>query len=364
MLYVHIPYCHSKCAYCDFYSTPSAATMERTVDALCAEYSMRAAEIAERHRTIYIGGGTPSVLPQDLLRRVVANLPAVPGEFTIEANPEDVSPEAVSMWREIGINRVSMGVQSFVDTELAAVRRRHSAADAIRAVEVLRNGGVCNFSLDLIYGLPGQDMRSWRYSLDTLLRLRPTHFSAYILSYEPRTLLTSMVKAGKLVPASDELLLDMYACLCSAAAAHGYEHYEISNFALPGFRAVHNSGYWNGTPYIGLGPSAHSFDGSVRRFNPADIRLYLAKIESGAVAYEVDEEDEDNRFNDSLITSLRTAAGLPLDTIGISRRDILLSDARKHLLDGSLILTSDRRLVIPEAWWPMSDAILRDLVQV
>ncbi len=325
---------------------------------------MRSSEIVEPHHTIYIGGGTPSVLPAELLGRIVSSLPAVPGEFTLEVNPEDVSRETVARWRSLGVNRVSMGVQSFVDAELAAVRRRHSAAVAVRAVEALRLGGIDNFSLDLIYGLPGQDMDSWRYSLDTLLGIRPAHFSAYILSYEPRTLLTAMVKAGRLVPAADELILDMYAYLCEASAAQGYEHYEISNFALPGFRARHNSGYWDGTPYLGLGPSAHSFDGSVRRFNPADIKTYLGRIENGRPACEVEEEDENNRFNDILITSLRTAAGLSLDRVDTERRRALLADAEPHLSSGSLMLTSDSRLVIPESSWPLSDAILRDLMQV
>jgi len=364
VIYVHVPYCHSKCAYCDFYSTPSLVTMERTVGAIAEEYAMRSSEISEPHRTIYIGGGTPSVLPAESLGRIVSALPAVPGEFTLEVNPEDVSRDAVARWRGLGINRVSMGVQSFVDAELATVRRRHSAAVAIRAVEALRMGGIDNFSLDLIYGLPGQNMDSWRYSLDTLLSLRPAHFSAYILSYEPRTLLTAMVKAGRIVPAADDLILDMYAYLCEASAARGYEHYEISNFALPGFRARHNSGYWDGTPYLGLGPSAHSFDGSVRRFNHADIKTYLDRIEGGHTAYEVEDEDENNRFNDILITSLRTAAGLSLDRVNPARRRALLADAEPHLRSGSLVLTSDRRLFIPEFSWPLSDAILRDLIQV
>lgn len=360
-LYIHTPFCHSKCAYCDFYSMPIPDGMDmRYARAVARELALRSAAYPP-FTTLYLGGGTPSILPIDALAIMLADVPD--GEVTIEVNPEDVTLDKARAWLDLGINRASMGVQSLDDDQLSLIGRRHSAAQAVEAYETLRRAGFANISLDLIYGLPGQSLDSWRQSLASLLTLRPEHLSAYILSYEPRTRLSVMLRFGQVSETDDDTIALMYDYLRQATAEAGYEHYEISNFALPGRRARHNSSYWTGESYLGLGPGAHSFDGKDRLFNPPNLRAYLTKIESGAIAAEVDPEDDNSRFNDRVMTALRTADGLDLDAIDAGRARRLLSDAAPYLRSGRLIL-SENRLRIPPASWLISDAIISDLFQV
>lgn len=359
-LYIHIPFCHSKCIYCDFFSTPRLDSMDALLDAVADEYARRRDEIAETFVTAYIGGGTPSIVPPSGLARLCKALPLTDvEEFTIEVNPEDVTPDRVAAWRDMGINRVSMGIQTFDDDLLALLRRRHSAADAERAIKTILREGISNISCDLIYGLPGQDIDGWEHTLNRLLDYGLSHLSAYCLSYEPGTALYARMTAGKITPTDDSLLADMYDLLCTETAAAGYEHYEISNFARTGMRSRHNSSYWTDTPYLGLGPGAHSFDGRLRRFNSNDLKSYVA----GGDITEIDDETEDQRFNDRLITALRTADGLRLDSLTANSRDYLLHAAQPFIDDGSIVETAGS-LRITEAAWFRSDAILRELIVV
>ncbi len=367
MLYIHVPFCHSKCAYCDFYSTPRPELMERFVDAVTAEAAERCPE-GFAPSTIYIGGGTPSMMPPALLGRMMEGMPRPAAglrEFTVEANPEDVTPAwTEGLLTHTRADRVSMGVQSLDDTELSAIGRRHTARQAREAYGTLREGGVSNISLDLIYGLPGQTLDSWRRSLEGVLALRPDHLSAYLLSYEPRTRLGVMLAKGLVEEASEETASQMYAILCETAREAGYEHYEISNFALPGRRAVHNSGYWDGTPYIGLGPGAHSFYGGVRGSVTPNLSRYLAA--GGRGMFEPERENDDERFNDIIITSLRTARGLDPARItaeldaGYMGRFV---DAAWPLLSrGLLTRDAEGRYAIPESSWLVSDSIFLALI--
>jgi len=347
-LYVHIPYCRAKCAYCDFYSGPLKPFEEATYfAALERELAARRGEV-DGFRTVYVGGGTPSAVNPDRLAPLLA---LAPGERTVEVNPEDVTPGYAEALLRAGANRVSMGVQSLVDGELAAVGRRHTAARAREAFADLRAAGFDNISLDLIYGLPGQTLGSWRYSLGETLALGPEHLSAYLLSYEEGTLLTARMKAGKLVEAPEELVGLMYGELCAATRAAGFEHYEISNFARPGFYARHNSAYWDMTPYLGLGPGAHSFDGTMRRANPANLKAYLADPAAAAV---VEEETADNRFNDLLITALRTARGI--DPSVFTSAEIIKA---RTLLQP----TPQGRLRIAERDWLRSNSIILEFIR-
>lgn len=359
-LYIHIPFCHSKCIYCDFYSTPKLDKLDALLEALVREYDIRKDEITEAFRTVYIGGGTPSIVPPDRLAALCSALPVESAEeFTIEANPEDIRADIIKAWRETGINRVSMGVQSFDDEELLTIRRRHNGADAMRAIETLLDGGISNISCDLIYGLPGQSIISWERSLDKMLSYGLPHLSAYCLSYEAGTALHARMTAGKITPTDDEILEQMYLMLCDKTSANGYEHYEISNFAKEGMRSQHNSSYWTSTPYIGLGPGAHSFDGTVRRYNPTDLNAYI-KTADITIA---DDETDDERFNDLLITSLRTADGLRLDSLDDMRRNYLLKASERYINDG-IMIADNLRMRIEERSWFRSDAILRDLIVV
>ncbi|MBD5322182.1 MAG: radical SAM family heme chaperone HemW [Bacteroides sp.] len=362
-VYIHVPFCHAKCAYCDFYSTPRRELMEAYVDAVGHEWSHL--HVTEAPDTIYLGGGTPSSLPLPLLDRLISHIPVTAPlrEFTIEANPEDVTPGWVGhIAGNTMIDRVSMGIQTFDDDILQFIGRRHSGHQAAEAVRIMREGGVGNLSCDLIYGLPGQTLDAWRDDLDRLLTLRPEHISAYLLSYEPRTRLGVMLSKGKVTEASDELAEAMYAHLCEATRAAGYEHYEISNFALPGRRALHNSSYWDGSEYIGLGPGAHSMAGGRRWYNPSDLRAYIDR--QGREVRVFEEEDDKNLFNDLIITSLRTASGLNPARIPAKFAEQFHRTASRLTDLGQLASSPDGHIYIPEDRWLTSDAILVELIEV
>ena len=363
-LYVHIPFCSAKCAYCDFYSMPlKGRKTGEFIDALSRELDSRRGELTEPVKTIYIGGGTPSALPFEQLRRLFEILPTDEvEEFTVEVNPENVDAGLVSMLADSPANRVSMGVQSVVDSELRAVGRRHDARTALRAFELLRSGGIGNISLDLIFGLPGQTLSSWQQSLETLLALGPEHLSSYSLMLEAGTRLTAMVNRGKATVPSDETSDRMYGLLCRRLAEAGYQHYEISNFCLPGFHSRHNSAYWNHTPYVGLGPGAHSFDGHrLRRANMANLQRYL---EDPTDCFTTETISAEQLSEEKIMLGLRTAGGLDLNdyrsACGDNAADVLLRKAHPLISDGRL-QNAGNRLIIPEANWLISDRIIVEL---
>ena len=364
-LYIHIPYCHSKCSYCDFFSTPNQKDLHAYVSALIAEAYLRREEIAEPYTTMYIGGGTPSILPTDELGRLVRELKNDGmTEITIEANPEDVTPQWADAIAEMGTTRVSMCFQSFVDSELSSIGRRHSANSSILAVKHLRNVGIEEISGDLIYGLPNQTIDSWRYSLEQILSLELPHMSAYSLSYEPGTKLYAQLLTGKIEEAEDDLVAEMYNMLISGLKESGYEHYEISNFAKKRHRSQHNSSYWHDVPYLGIGVAAHSFDGKLRRSNPRNIKAYINAISAGMPYYEIEEETEAERYNDYVITALRTKEGINLKEMSKNYNvSQLLKDAAGHISTKKLIHTGDY-IAFDEKAWLVSDAVLRDLIIV
>lgn len=361
-IYIHVPFCHSKCAYCDFYSKPiGRESLTNFVDTLLSEWHARKAEIKQPFKTLYLGGGTPSILSDDLLHRLISKLQEeAPDleELTLEVNPEDVTDQRVRNWISAGINRVSMGVQSLIDYELQAVGRCHSARQALEAVDVLQTAGISRISCDLIYGLPEQTLQSWQVSVDKLLTTGIDHLSAYCLSFEPGTRLYARMVAGKVSPASDETIEAMYSYLCQAASEARFEHYEISNFARSGFRSRHNSSYWTETPYLGLGPAAHSFDGKVRRCNPSNLARYLASTP----CFEIEELDEIDRLNDIIITRLRTIEGLDMQKIPARYRTGILKDVSKWIHQGIVVYT-DSEIRITESGWLMADAVMRDAIR-
>jgi len=309
--------------------------------------------------TVYIGGGTPSSLSLDAVADISELLPRDNvSEFTVEMNPEDVTDETCRAWRNAGANRVSMGVQSLNDAELTAVGRRHDAATAIRAYYTLRKY-FDNISLDLILALPGQTLESLQSTLNRLLDLKPDHFSAYILSFEPRTRLWAQRLSGKIVETDEDTQAAMYNLLCDTAATRGYEHYEISNFALPGCRARHNAAYWDDVPYLGLGPAAHSFDGAIRRENPRDFDLWCNKICASGSAFTIEEESLANRINDRIMVALRTSKGLDLDSIPPLFRSQVLANLR--LLAPGRVVQQGSRIYIPEKAWIVSDDTIATL---
>ncbi len=372
-IYVHIPFCASRCSYCDFFSTLRLKDVGADyVDAVVAEGGLRAAELRRAPvKTLYLGGGTPSQLPLPLLERLLDGLAGVfdlggVEELTIEANPDDVTLDWCAALPRLGVNRVSMGVQSFEDRILRFIGRRHTARQAMDAVAHLRAAGIANISIDLIFGLPGQTLASWADSVSQALALQPQHISAYGLSYEPGTRLWQQRQCGQVVEVPEEVCLEMYRQLIERLSLAGYEHYEISNFALPGYCSRHNSAYWDETPYLGLGAAAHSYDGAVRRYNPCDLTDYINVIRSGRVACQEEPMQWWERYDERVMLGLRTAQGVDAHRLRLDFGDEawrhFTSEASRHITAGNLNMTGDNRYVLTPGGIMLSDAIIRDLM--
>ncbi len=373
-IYIHIPFCARKCVYCDFYSLGAKnAPWPEFTSALLAELRTRLPELkGERVDTIYIGGGTPSLIPAAQFEELVEGLRADVllrdvQEFTVEVNPDDVTPQLVERFLRTGVNRVSMGVQSFEDAELRRIGRRHTAAQARHAYELLR--GIGNVSLDLIFGLPGQTPESWRRSVSELVALRPEHVSAYALMWEEGTALSVMRRQGRVQELPEAESLAMYEYLREELAAAGYEHYEVSNYALPGRHSRHNRSYWLGAPYLGLGPGAHSYDGlRVRRANPADVKGYIRAYAQPEPQLFCEPEllsDEELR-EEYVMTRLRTCEGIDCreyeSRFGSEALGRLRQAAAPHIAAGRLMCENGIRISIPERHLMLLDALTVDLL--
>ena len=371
-IYVHIPFCASRCSYCDFYSTLRLNEVgEAYVEAVLAESEMRCAELRnDQVKTLYLGGGTPSQLPVSLLSRLMTGLGKVfdlngVEECTVEANPDDVAPNWCAALPQLGVNRVSMGVQSFEDDILRLIGRRHSARQAVDAVSNLRDAGITNISIDLIYGLPGQTVESWTQSVRQAIDLRPQHISAYGLTYETGTRLWRQRERGEVAEVPEEQCLEMYRILVDHLREAGYEHYEISNFALPGYHSRHNSSYWDSTPYLGLGAAAHSYDGTVRRSNPCDINEYIGKISAGTLACEQEEMMWWECYDERVMLGLRTARGVDAarlrEDFGDEAWRHFTREAQRHIDAGHLKQEGSRYMLTSDGIM-LSDSIIRDLM--
>ena len=367
-LYVHIPFCKSRCIYCAFYSTTSSDMAEKYVSALCRELDLRSGYCAHEWQTVYLGGGTPSTLSAQQLQRLFSHIDCSHAtEVTIECNPDDVTPDFASSLASLPVNRVSMGAQTFDDSRLRFLRRRHSASDVGRAVNTLRSAGIDNISIDLIYGFPEETLSQWDDDITVALSLNVEHLSAYCLSYEEDTPLHRLLDEGKVRESDDELTRAMYYRLIDRLAAAGYEHYEISNFALPGRRAIHNSNYWNSTPYMGIGAAAHSYDITSRQWNVSDLSLYIKEVENGNLPFERENLDITERYNDMVMLSLRTCEGIDLGQLqsrfGTQLHDYLLSQSRQYEESGLLINEEDRLRLSRQGLY-VSDMVITDLLKV
>lgn len=372
-IYIHIPFCASRCSYCDFYSTLQLHEAGAPyVEALLAEAGLRCGELrGESVVTLYMGGGTPSQLPLPLLSRLIRGLREVIDlshveEFTIEANPDDVTPHWCEVIKSLGINRVSMGVQSFEDDILKLIGRRHDARQVIDAVKCLHDHGIDNISIDLIYGLPGQTVESWTRSVEQAIALRPRHLSAYGLTYEEGTRLWHQRERGEVVEVPEDQCLMMYSILVDRLCAAGYEHYEISNFAMPGYHSRHNSSYWQDIPYLGLGAAAHSYDGRVRRSNPCDLRRYMSTVMAGKTACEVEQLTQWERYDERVMLGLRTSRGVDAERL---REDFgdeawrhFIREAQRHIDAGNLSRIGEKQYVLTSKGIMLSDSVMRDLM--
>lgn len=380
-LYLHIPFCRSRCIYCGFYSTTLLSLQNRYVDALCQEMKTRAQNGVS---TIYLGGGTPSLLTARNLEKIFnciqlaypdsqiqENHPST-REVTIECNPDDVSDELCTILLHTPVNRVSMGAQTFCNKRLRFLQRRHTSAQVDEAVQRLRAIGIRNISIDLMFGFPGETLKEWLSDIDHVLTLNPEHISAYSLMYEKDTPLDRLYKKGKVKMINDELALAMYEQLIDRLTDAGYEHYEISNFARPGYRSRHNSSYWNQTPYIGIGAAAHSYDGQgIRSWNVANILQYITAIEHGTLPSELEVLDDRTRYNDLITTALRTCEGICLETLSPHFQAYLLTSARRNLDAGLLTLENTstahgetRNIRLTRRGLFVSDDVMSDLIYV
>ena len=371
-LYIHIPFCKKRCIYCDFYSGVDTSQKARYIRALAMEWESRRSELGESSiDTVYLGGGTPSQLTISELKSLFDRLSGIDWvrckEVTIEVNPDDLTESYIEGLTSLPINRISMGIQSFEDSDLSFLNRRHTSLQAVEAVKLCQASGFDNLSIDLIYGLPGQTLESWAKNIEMAISLKVPHISAYNLIYEQGTVLYRLLQEGKVEECDDDLALQMFDLLIDRLTCEGFEHYEISNFALPGCYSRHNTAYWQNVPYLGIGASAHSYDGYTRSWNVADLRAYCDKIESGCMAYTVEPLSCDDLYNDLVMTSLRTMWGLDLNKVkslyGNDRYLYCLKQADGYIRSGHLNLTGECLRLTRKGLF-ISDAIMSDLFYV
>ena len=372
-LYIHIPFCAKRCLYCDFFSNTDIKFKEPYIDAAIREMELRQEYIGgEPLDTIYFGGGTPSQLQQADFERIFEAADRLFGtssctEITLEANPDDMTPEYVASLRNLPFNRISMGIQTFQETTLKQLQRRHTADQAIRAFQGCRTAGFQNISIDLMYGLPGETLTSWKKDLKQALSLHPEHISAYHLIYEEGTPLWKLREQHKVEEADEDLSVSLFGTLIDELTTAGYEHYEISNFCLPGLHSRHNSSYWTEKQYLGCGPSAHSYNGISRQWNVASLDKYIEGISSGNPTFEVEELDLYTRYNDFVITHIRTQWGMPLPKLGKQYGEELykycLRMATPHLQQGTLEIKNDTLKLTRKGVF-ISDGIMSDMLWV
>ncbi len=355
-LYIHIPFCKSKCAYCNFFSVVSEKQRADFIKALKIEAVLRKDYLGgEEVKTVYFGGGTPSVLePQEILEFLkfleAYYKIAAASEITLEANPDTVSKESLLEYNKLGINRLSIGIQSFFDDDLQYLSRKHDSQHALQVLDWAKNAGFQEVTLDLIYGIPTLTEEKWRKNLEIFFSTGFNHLSAYALTVEEKTALGQRINKGIAAPVDEDAMLRQYNILVEMTANQGFEHYEISNFARPGHYSKHNTLYWRGEKYLGLGPSAHSFDGVSRQWNVASVKDYC-----DTHSFEKEELTLDDRYNEYIMTSLRTMWGVDVEYIrtnfGEKYAEQFKKDIQKHIFskkmfqqDGRFILTNEGML--------------------
>ena len=349
-IYIHIPFCKQACHYCDFHFSTSLKKKDEMVQALAKEIRLRKAEFAdETVETIYFGGGTPSILEVSDLRMLIDEIytnyaVAENPEITVEANPDDLSEERIIVLSENKINRLSIGIQSFYEEDLKLMNRAHNAEEAKKCLEIATKY-FDNITADLIYGIPGLTNEKWLQNIQTLLDLKIPHISSYALTVEPKTALQKFIKQGTVPQPDDAVAHEQFLMLVDILEANGFVHYELSNFGKPGYFSKNNSAYWLGKKYLGIGPSAHSYDGTNRSWNIANNSLYLKSLAVNKLPSEIETLTETDRYNEYIMTGLRTVWGVSLERIkaefGDNRLRYLLQNAEPYLNDEKLILENN-----------------------
>lgn len=370
-IYIHIPFCKTRCIYCDFYSTTRSDLKERYIRALCRELRIRKDYLeGATIETIYFGGGTPSQLDEEDFRQVFATIEEVYGmehckEITLEANPDDLTEEYVTRLHRLPFNRISMGIQTFDDVTLKLLNRRHNAMQAIEAVDRCRRAGFENISIDLIYGLPGETDERWERDLKQAVSLNVEHISAYHLTYEEGTRIYELLQAHRIREVDEESSVRFFSVLIDTLDAAGYEHYEISNFCQPGKYSRHNTSYWKGIPYLGCGPAAHSFNTHTREWNVASLEEYMQGIETDRRKFETEYRDKTTCYNECIMTCIRTLWGISLKYIemefGTEMWKYCMDMATPYLESGKLKI-QDNHLCLTREGIFISDGIISDLM--
>ena len=369
-IYLHIPFCRRACHYCNFHFSTSLKGKNDFLEALLKEIYLQKDYLGEdRVGTIYFGGGTPSLLEPGELQSIVSALREqfeidAAAEFTLEANPDDITDEKLIYWKNAGINRLSIGVQSFFEEDLRWMNRAHSAQQARDAIRLSQDKGFTNLTIDLIYGTPTLTDTNWQKNIDMAVEAGIPHLSCYALTVEPGTALDVMVKKNKMPAADADVQARQFTQLISRLQQEGYEHYEISNFAKPGMRSRHNSAYWSGRRYLGLGPSAHSYNGSSRQWNVAGNALYAHALRRNELPFEKEDLTEKQRINEYIMTSLRTIEGLDIDFVtqhfGEAAGKQLQQSSRKYMDSGRLFFR-DNHLQLTNEGKLFADGIAADL---
>ena len=370
-IYIHIPFCKQACHYCDFHFSTSLKKKGALVDALCRELVLRRDEMPGDVETIYFGGGTPSLLSSEELKQIFDTIythypVSADAEVTLEANPDDLDEEKIRILAASPINRLSIGVQSFFEEDLAMMNRAHNALEARESIEIAKKY-FDNISIDLIYGIPGMSKERWKKNLDLALQLKVPHISSYALTVENKTALKSLIDKGKIAPVEEEAAREHYEIMIRVLEEAGFENYEFSNFGKSGFFSRNNTAYWFGKPYLGIGPSAHSFDGFHRKWNISNNTLYIKALEKGEIPAETEQLSVSDRYNELVMTRLRTKWGIAIDEVersfGLKYKEYLLREAAKLLEDG-LLEWNESRLQVSKKGKFLSDGIAAELFWV
>jgi oxygen-independent coproporphyrinogen III oxidase len=364
-IYIHIPFCKQACHYCNFHFATSLRYKNEMIDALLKETRLRKDYLdGKTVETIYFGGGTPSLLSTDELSTMIKQLEhsftiAAAPEITLEANPDDINEQKLLDWKKIGINRLSIGIQSFFEEDLQWMNRAHNARQAIDNLQLARKY-FDNITVDLIYGTPQLTNEKWKSNVDTVIDVGIPHISCYALTVEPRTTLQKMIQQHKSENINPDKQSEQFLLLMQWLGDAGYEHYEISNFAKPGWRSRHNSSYWSGKKYLGIGPSAHSFDGATRQWNLANNNLYIQALTEEKIPFEKEELSPVQQLNEYIMTSLRTSEGLKLGQLNANVGKILRAAGKKYIESKLMILENDS-LILTKEGKLLADGIAADL---
>jgi oxygen-independent coproporphyrinogen III oxidase len=374
-IYIHIPFCKQACYYCNFHFSTSLNLKDEMITALIKEIKLSSLSLLndksekEIIETIYFGGGTPSLLTNDNIKDLLNAIKnhftmSEEVEITIEANPDDISKEKLSNWKEIGINRLSIGIQSFKEKDLQWMNRVHNTTQAFESILLAKNEGFNNFSVDLIYGTPGLTDEEWKMNVEQVINSGTPHIACYALTVEPNTTLQKMISLKKKVDIDTDQQASQFLLLMKWLKEAGYEHYEISNFAKRGYRSRHNSSYWQGKKYIGIGPSAHSYDGKCRRWNIANNASYITSLKNNIIPFEEEKLTDVERLNEYIMTSLRTIEGLDMKLIennfSIKERK-RIENAVVDYINKKMIVYNNEKLLLTDEGKLFADGIAADL---